>query len=157
MTLEMGHWDWQLRTRYLNYLTDTSPHHKNINMNGTKPSVNPTHTVFGNCMTRDIILARTEPSQCPPYHNSRHAYTRSWSSSPWPMVATTPRVPCNLRRRSTPGEERRLVLESLSERVAEVPEAFRSPNVSPGPVDEISKLTRRNSVFPILKSIIQAV
>ena len=63
---------------YLNYLTDTSPHHENINMNGTKPSVNPTHFVFGNRMTRDIILARTEPSQCPAYHNSRHAlYTRS--------------------------------------------------------------------------------
>ena len=44
--------------------------------------------------------------------------------------------PLQLKPGSTPGEERRLVLESLSERVAEVPEAFRSPNVTPGPVDE---------------------
>ena len=35
-----------------------------------KPSVNPFFFVFGNHMTRDIILAHTEPSQCSAYHNA---------------------------------------------------------------------------------------
>ena len=38
---------------------------------------------------------------------------------------------------SAPREERRLVLESLSERVAEVPEPLRRPHVTPRPSDEI--------------------
>ena len=36
----------------------------------SKPSVNPCFFVFGNRLTRDIILAHTEPSQCSAYHNA---------------------------------------------------------------------------------------